>query len=261
LLLLVFLVFMHGCKNQHGGDRANWDRDRFVDSFRDLAEIAEIKQITDAQRDLTPSFSASGDLIYFTRFLIINPNDSLESDESTKPQYFSYDYRNNKLSLLDVNSNSSESTRVFQQKDLVPPESLPSTVTESPLFGYKTPYGTFFCAEQHGGGITANIYQLIGDSLTQVTYGAEPSLLESITPAGRRLAFTYGKNYYRTVLLDIPSGKFYSLPRGVTDTQIFELSPCFSPDGHYMVFVVSNDLFNANGLPLGDIWLAEFIDQ
>jgi Tol biopolymer transport system component len=252
-IVLIILATVAGCKEKKPIDRSAWADDKFAAQFKDLAQIAELKQITDMQKDLEPAFSESGDRIYFKRIVTPNPNDSTENAVSARAGQYSYDYLNNQLYL------SEKTGPEFDQfTGVVPQDSLPSMLGEVTQAGFHTPYGLIF----YTIGATFCIYKSQGDSITQLTYGSQPAFLQGVSPNGRYVAFNYGDNYFRLVVLDLATGEFYSLPRSSVDVQLFELWPRFSPDSKYLAFVVSHDIFNAQregeNLPLGDLWLAKF---
>ncbi len=253
VLMALFLIIPTGCKKQEPTDKSTRTEDRFAARFKDLAEIANIRQITDMQRDIEPYFTTTGDRIYFRRIITPGQDTVAKQGIDARAGQFTFDYINNQLYLVE------QAPQLFDSfKGSVPPESLPSALGESPQAGYRTPYGLIY----YTGGGAFNIYKAAGDSITQLTYGTQPSYLQSLSPNRRYVAFNYGKSFYRLVILDLATNEFYSIPRSSIDVQLYELWPQFSPDGKYLVFVVSHDIFSARkdqeDIPLGDIWLVEF---
>jgi Tol biopolymer transport system component len=255
LLLLAFMICVQGCEKRQQVDRSAWDEDRFSQQFKEMALIANLRQITDSQRDMEPYFSISGEKIYFSRIVTPSPRDSSQNPAAVEARSgkFSFDYRSNQLFLVE---NAPAGIDPYQ--GYVTPESLPVMLGETPELGYHTPYGLIFST----GGASFNIYKAQSDSITQLTYGTQPSYMQVVSPDRRYVAFLYGNTYYRLVVLDLSTGNFYSIPRNAIDVQLYELWPQFSPDSKYLVFVESHDIFSAKNaeenVPLGDIWLAEF---
>jgi hypothetical protein len=253
ILMALFLTLPCGCKKQESADKGKQTEDRFMARFKDLAEIANIRQITDMQRDIEPYFTLAGDRIYFRRIVTPGQDTIAKQGIDARAGQFTYDYINNQLYLVE------QAPQLFDSFDgFVPPESLPTALGEKPQSGYRTPYGLIY----YTGGGAFNIYKMAGDSITQLTYGDQPSYLQSVSPNRRYVAFNYGKSFYRLVILDLATNEFYCIPRSSVDVQLYELWPQFSPDGKYLVFIVSHDIFtarkNQEDIPLGDIWLVEF---
>lgn len=249
----LFITLLGGCNRHESTDRNNQTEDRFARKFKDLAEIATIRQLTDMQRDIEPYFTTAGDRIYFRRIVTPTQDTIAQPAIDARAGQFTYDYINNQLYLVEQAPPLFDSFEGF-----VPPESLPTGLGESPQAGYRTPYGLIYFT----GGGAFNIYKAVGDSITQLTYGIQPSYLQAVSPDRRYVAFNYGKSFYRLVVLDLSTNEFYCIPRSSVDVQLYELWPQFSPDGKYLVFVVSHDIFSARkdqeDIPLGDIWLVEF---
>jgi hypothetical protein len=242
-----------GCGGRESTGKNGQTNDRFAAKFRDLAEIATTRQITDMQRDMEPFFTITGDRIYFRRIVTPRPDTTFRQPIDARAGQFTYDYVNNKLYLVEQTPALFDSYAGF-----VPPESLPARLGESSQAGYRTPYGLIY----YTGGGAFNIYKALDDSIVQLTYGPQPSFFQAISPNRRYVAFNYGETFYRLVILDLAANQFYSIPRSSVDVQLYELWPQFSPDSKYLVFVVSHDIFSAkkdeDNIPLGDIWLVEF---
>jgi hypothetical protein len=253
ILLLAIAAIISGCKKQEPVNRSAWTEDRFASQFKDLAQIANLRQITDMQKDMEPFFSLSGDRICFRRIVTPNPKDTSGGGIEARAGMFSYDYRNNQLFLLEKAPDAPDPYQGY-----VPADSLPALLGETSEIGYRTPYGLIFSTS----GASFGIYKAQGESIIQLTYGIEPSYLQVVSPDRRYVVFNYGKSFYRLVVLDLATGEFYSMPRSSVDIQLYEIWPQFSPDSKYLVFVVSHDVFSAKkeeeDIPLGDVWLAEF---
>lgn len=253
MLLMLAALIVNGCNNQESSDSRDQSRDRFASKFKDLAQIAEIRQITDMQKDMEPYFTTSGDRIFFRRIVTPGQDTISHNAVDARAGKFTFDYLNNQLYLVEKAPDLFDS----YQSD-VPPESLPVRLGEYPQAGYRTPYGLIYFT----GGGAFNIYKEIGDSIIQLTFGAQPSFLQSVSPDRRYVAFNYGNSFYRLVILDLATNEFYCIPRSSVDSHLYELWPQFSPDSKYLAFVVSHDIFSARkdneDIPLGDIWLAKF---
>ena len=228
--------------------------DRLAMEFKDIAEIADLRRLTELKKDMNPFFSPDGDYVYFTRLLTPTPVDTEGVVSNAREVYFSVDYKSNKLYLL-------EGVPDKPRPEVIPARSLPQMVTEKPLFGYKTSEAAYFCAQSRTISHFTNIYKTISDSLIQITYGNQPALLETISPDERYLAFLYGEDFFKIVVLDLNSGEFYVVPKSEIESGGYDFSPSFSPDSKYLVFTRSGELYRKGLTPFGDIWLVEFKDR
>lgn len=251
--LVLFAFLLGGCSRNESANKNSRSDDRFAAKFKDLAKIAKSRQITDMQRDMEPYFTLAGDRIYFRRIITPGKDTIASQGVDARAGQFTYDYIDDQLYLVE------RAPELFDSYDgFLPPDSLPTALGENPQAGYRTPYGLIY----YTGGGAFNIYKATDDSITQLTYGNEPSYLQAVSPNRRYVAFNYGKSFYRLVILDLATNEFYCIPRSSVDIQLYELWPQFSPDSKYLVFVVSHDVFSAKkdeeDIPLGDIWLVEF---
>lgn len=254
VICLVVIVTMACSSQDEKIEQVGEKPDRLAMKFKDIAEIANLRRLTDLKKDMTPFFSADGHNIYFTRLLIPTPADTEEVLSDAREMYFSIDYKNDKLYLL-------EGIPDMPQSEVIAAESLPQMATEKPLFGYKTSETIYFCAHSRTRSRFTNIYKLVNDSLIQVTYGDQPAFLEAISTDERYLVFLYGESFFKIVVLDLNSGEFYAVPKSEIETDRYDFSPSFSPDSRYLVFLRSGELYRKGLTPFGDIWLVEFKDN
>jgi hypothetical protein len=225
--------------------------DRFASRFKDITEIADIRQLTDRKLDIAPFFSPSGDRIYFSR-LIINERDSIQIDlAEASAEYFSIDYQTGQLYALE---GIPEPPKI----PLLPADSLPSMMTEKPVFGIRAGDAIYFTTESNPNTLMRNIYEEFDDSLVQLTFGTESSFLQLLSPDNRYMVFLYNKNHSEIVLYETQSGDYYVVPKPDIEKEHHDFAPIFSPDCKYMVFLRSGDKYKEGAIPFGDLWLIEF---
>jgi len=223
------------------------DIDRFAMQFRDINEIATVTRLTDLGRDTTPQFSPAGDRIYFVRLL--------PSSDSTEDSYlngiFAIDYKSGQLFLL-------ESQPPIFQPLILEPDSLPTIRAEITIYGYRCQSSLYFTTQHENARRTRAIYKQANDSLVQLTYGPQTVYLKGVSADGKYLAFTYGGEYLSVVILDNQTGLYYVVGKDEGDSNRNDFSARFSPDGRYLTFIRSGDLYEKKIAPCGDLWLIEF---
>lgn len=256
LALLIASAILAGCSSSKDNrtENAKANHDRFSAKFKDISEIADLKQLTSSQKDILPFFSPSGDRIYFSRLLIESKDDPVAMLSESNQSHFSLNYRTGKLYML-------QAVPEPPRQNVVGEEELPDMVIENPLYGIRYDSVLFFNTEGGTGGANWTIYKLVNDSLSQITYGSEGSLLNVISPNGRYMAFTYGNEHLRLVVMDTETEQFYIVPRSTVESDLFDFAPQFSPDSKYMVFLRSGELYEKKLDPFGDIWLVSFKDS
>lgn len=228
--------------------------DRFASKFIDISETAEIKRLTEVKRDMMPFFSPSGERIYFSRLLITGPEDVDSNLAEAVENYFSLDYKTNQLYIL-------REIPEFPVTSILPGDSLPSMMTETPIFGIRTPSALYFTTRSNAQENMRNIYKAFDDSLMQLTYGSESSFLQLVSPDERYLVFLYDHNHSSIVLYDNHNGNYYIVPKSDVEKNRHDFAPQFSPDSKYLVFLRSGDLYMKDFIPFGDIWLVEFKNE
>lgn len=251
VICLVVVITMACSLQNEKTEQIEKNPDRLVMKFKDITEIARLRRLTDLKKDMNPFFSVDGKRIYFTRLLVPTPADTEEVLSEARERYFSIDYKNDKMYLL-------EGVPDKPHREVVPNNSLPQMATEKPLFGYETSRAIYFCARNRARSYFTNIYKLINDSLVQITYGHQPALLEAISPDERYLVFLYGERPSKIVVLDLSTDEFYAVHKSEIESNRYDFSPNFSTDGRYLVFLRSGELYQKGLTPFGDIWLVEF---
>ena len=254
VIYLVVVMMMACSSHNEKTEQSEKHPDRLKMKFRDITEIARLRRLTDLKKDMNPFFSADGDRIYFTRLLIPTPADTEGVLSEARERYFSIDYKNDILYLL-------EGVPDNPQPDIIQAKALPEMATEKPLFGYQTSEAIYFCARNRARNYFTNIYKLVNDSLIQITYGHKPALLKAISPDQRYLVFLYGERSSQIVVLDLRTDEFYAVPKSEIESDRFDFSPNFSPDSRYFVFLRSGELYRKGLTPFGNIWLVEFKDE
>lgn len=256
LALLLTSAIMAGCSSSKDNqtEKTAAHIDRFAAQFKDITEIADLRQLTNLKKDIQPFFSPAGDRVYFSRLLIESPDDPAAMFSESNQTHFSLDFRNNKLYML-------QAAPVPPKQNVISKENLPEMVIENPLYGIRYDSVLFFNTEGGTGGANWTIYKLVNDSLSQITYGSEGSLLNVISPDGKYMAFTYGNDSLRLAVMNLRTDRFYIVPRSEVESDRFDFRPQFSPDSKYMVFLRSGELYDKNLDPFGDIWLVEFKDS
>ncbi len=161
------------------------------------------------------------------------------------------DYKNNRLFIL-------ENKPVMQTIKKIPRDSLPKMVMDNPLFGIHAPGGIYFTAQSKSRLNCLNIYKIVHDSLVQLTYGKSASFLEMVSPDERYLVFYYGEKLNTLVVMDLQTGLFYEIPKNSDLPDQRDYYPDFSPDGKYMVFLRSGNLYYKDKSAFGNLWLVEF---
>jgi Tol biopolymer transport system component len=253
LLITISVATFIVCNQQTEKTSIDHD-DRFADKFIDITEIADVRRLTELKRDFAPFFSPSGKRIYFSR-LIINSSADVDSDlVNNIENYFSIDYKTNQLYIL-------QEIPAYPRITPLPPDSLPSLLTESPGFGVRTKDAIYFSMHDNNNPYSRNVYKAVGDSIAQITYGSKASYLQVISPDGRYIVFLYDQNHSSIVVYDSLTGNYYIVPKSNTESSRYDLMPMFSPDSKYLVFLRSGDLYNTAYIPFGDIWLVEFKDD
>ncbi|MCD6160866.1 MAG: PD40 domain-containing protein [candidate division Zixibacteria bacterium] len=230
--------------------------DRMAITFKNIAEIAIVKQLTDQKSDMSPFFSRDGKRIYFTRLLSPSSDDTSNMRQYAQDEYFSIDYQNDKMYFHD-------SLPEKPKPDIISEIPLPSMTTEWPLIAYKKSKAIYFCTQSKSDKRHLNIYKLMDDSLAQISYGSRPAFLQTVSDDEHYLAFLYGKNLSRLIIMDLYSGRFYEIPKGKDESNQFDYEASFSSDSKHLLFLRSGDLHTKNDVPYGDvpygdIWLVEF---
>jgi len=221
------------------------------ESFQDISAVGELLRLTDLKKDMDPFFNQSGDRIYFTRLLIPTPADTEEVFPDAREKFFSLDFSTKQLFILE-GVPQRESTKVLLQ------DSLPVMIADKPIFGFRAGDSIYFCAINRSNPRISNIYLITGDSLTQLTFGGKPSYLQAVSPDGHFIAFAYGESLQDLVLMDARTLCFYRIPKGEAESSRYDFAPSFSPDGKFMAFLRSGDLYQKGEVPFGDIWLVTF---
>ena len=67
----------------------------------------------------------------------------------------------------------------------------------------------------------------------------------------------YGDHYFKIVIIDNHTGIYYVVPRQDNEYDRLDFSAEFSPDGKYIVFIRSGELYRKKIAPCGDLWLIE----
>jgi len=251
ILLIITFAMLSGCSSKKEPDQISQRPDRMALNFKDISEIASIRRLTDLKKDMSPFFSPSGERIYFTRLITSSSADTNDTTLNVTEEYFSLDYKTNKLYLL-----KEVPERPATEK--IPADSSMLMLTEDPLFGIQTSEAIYYCLSNKTKPGFTNIYKSANDSLVQITYGRSPSFLEAISPDEHYLVFYYGDNFERLVVFDLLTGRFYEIPKSGIKTKRYDFLPCFSPDGKRLVFLRSGELYRKGNVPFGDIWLVEF---
>jgi hypothetical protein len=228
--------------------------DRMAMKFKDITQIADMRRLTDLKKDMDPFFSPSGDRIYFKRLLIPTPADTEDVLADAREEYFSIDHKNDKLYFL-------EGIPEMEEQAIVPPDSLPSIMGEKALLGFRVGKAIYFCTYKSTEPAFTKIYKVIDDSLIQLSFGSHPAFPAAISPDKHYLAFYYGEQYTRLVVIDLQTDEFYLVPRSKIESKRYDFAPDFSPDSRYLVFLRSGDLYRKGDIPFGDIWLVEFYDS
>jgi hypothetical protein len=228
--------------------------DRFADTFKDITAIADVRRLTELKRDIQPFFSPSGERIYFTRLIINSASDVDSSMAEHVENYFSIDFNTGQLYVL-------QEIPSYPKINIVPPDSLPSLLSEIPEFGIHAGPIIYFSMFRDASCILRNIYSVIGDSLTQLTYGDYSSMLQDVSPDNRFVAFLYDQRHFSVIIYDSKTGDFYDVPKSRAETNRHDLMPIFSPDSRKLVFLRSGDLYNEEYMPFGDIWIVEIKDD
>ncbi len=226
-------------------------RDRFAEQLIDINTVADLQQLTNRDRDYIAYFNPEGNRIYFTRLVEVKESDNDSMPDENIEQYYSMDYKTGQLYIVE---------QMPQQHNpgFLPPESLPARLDEIPKYGLKADSILYFVSANKVITSRNIIYQVIDDSLTQLTFGKKSSLLQRVSPDGRYIAFLYDQDESILVVYDNESGKFYAVPENPNKPQQIEYGVSFSPDSKYMLFMRSGDLFEKGDMPYGNIWIAEF---
>lgn len=250
-MAIILIAFAGSCSNEKSNEQTKELPDRMASEFRNIRKIAVLKQLTDLQTDFNPFFSPDGERIYFTRLLVLSQPDSTDKSFDAEEEYFSMDYKNNRLFIL-------EDKPIMQTVEKIPRDSLPKMVMDDPLFGIHAPGGIYFTAQSKSRLNCLNIYKIIDDSLIQITYGKSASFLEMVSPDERYLVFYYGEKLNTLVVIDLQTGLFYEIPKNSDLQDRCDYYPDFSPDGKYMVFLRSGNLYYKDKSAFGNLWLVEF---
>ena len=83
------------------------------------------------------------------------------------------------------------------------------------------------------------------------------ALREGAAPPDRRV-FYYGEKLNTLVVMDLQTGLFYEIPKNSDLQDQHDYYPDFSPDGKYMVFLRSGNLYYKDKSAFGNLWLVEF---
>jgi len=244
----VVAVIICSCSQpSENSEKVKPDIDRVALQFRDINEIATVTRLTDLGRDTTPHFSLDGDRLYFVR--LMPPSDSTE--ENYLNGILAIDYKTGQLYLL-------ESQPPTFQAPILEPDSLPTIRSEITLYGYRFQNNLYFITERESARRTRVIYKQANDSLVQLTYGPQTVYLKGVSADGKYLAFTYGNKYLSLVILDSQTGLYYTVPKSEVDSTRNDFSAKFTPDGRFLVFIRSGELYAKKIAPCGDLWLIEF---
>lgn len=253
-IILALIIITMACSSQEQKSEPKEHPelpDRMAMTFRDITEIAKIKQLTDQKSDMSQFFSRDGNRIYFTRLLSPSSDDTLDMMQYAQDEYFSIDYKNDKMFFH-------ESLPEKPKSDMISEIPFPSIITEWPLTSYKKSKAIYFCTQNKSYKKHLNIYKLMGDSLIQISYGSKPAFLQAVSDNEHYLAFLYGENLSRLIIMDLHSGQFYETLKGGNESNQFAFEVSFSPDSKYLIFLRSGDLYKRGVIPYGDIWLVEF---
>jgi len=251
IIIVVAFIMLSGCSSKQEPDKASKQPDRMALTFKDISMIAGIRRLTDLKKDMSPFFSPSGERVYFTRLITSPSADASDTLLDITEEYFSLDYKTNKLYLLKEIPERPATKKI-------PADSSLSMLTDNPLFAIQTSEAIYFCSSKRAKPGFTNIYKSANDSLVQITYGRSPSYLETISPDERYLVFYYGDNFERLVVMDLITGQFYEIPKSRIEAKRYDFLPRFSPDGRQFVFLRSGELYRKGNVPFGDIWLVEF---
>ncbi len=227
------------------------DIDRFIYQFIDISEIATIRQLSDLKRDYRPCFNSRSDRIMFNRLLEIEEDEGDSVQKYVSEEYYSMDFKTGKMYIL---SGQPE----FPEPEYLPADSLPSHQNEKTFYGIKSGKALYYTAADVNNLNIRMIYQCIGDSLTQLTFGKESSFLQRVSPDGRFVAFLYDGRKSILVVYDNQTQKYYSIPKDDVEPPRHDYAAVFSPDSKYLVFLRAGELYKKKDIPYGDIWLIEF---
>jgi len=224
--------------------------DRLALQFKNIAEIAELQQLTDQQSDFEPFFGQQPDRIHFTRLISPVPADSGDF-VNAEEKYFSIDFNTHQLFIMNF---------PIRAPDLpyVTPDSLPTISMETCEFGIRLNHGLYFNTSVDSPEHTMRVYMAAADTLTQLTYGMNSAYLKAVSPDEHYLAFLYREAALNLVIIDLWSSTYYAVPKSAVDATRHDFSPRFSEDGKYLVFLRAGDKFSKDNVPYGDIWLLRF---
>lgn len=248
IILAIAAILICCCsRSEEDIEKVKPDIDRFALQFKDINEIAIVTRLTDLGKDMTPRFNSAGDRIYFVRLL--------PSSDSTEGSFIdgqlAIEYKTGQLYLID-------NLPPISEPPIIQPDSLPSIRGEKTLYGYRFENILYFVTERESTRRTRVIYGMKDDSLVQLTYGSQTAYLKGISADGKYLAFTYGNEFLSAVILDNETGLYYAVPKNSADSISNDFAARFSPDGKYLVFLRSGELYAKKIAPCGDLWLIRF---
>lgn len=254
ILLLSFISLINcGSEPEEAKPIPASTRDRFADQFEDISEIAELKQLTNSEQDYIPFFNTAGNRIFYSSLFTIKEDENDSSENEIVEIYYSMDYKTGKLFIL-------QDEPIKPQSEYLQADLLPDTPTEKPLYGIRSGNALYYTAAAIANKNINVIYQMIDDSLTQLTFGKQSSLLQTISPDGRFVSFLYDRSSSFLVIYDNQSGEYYVVPKNDSKPDQLDYAAGFSPDSKYLVFLRSGNLYTKNNISYGNIWLIEFKD-